>query len=452
MTKKIKFLTALVLFALGGPTAAVAQTIMTLQQCIEAARKGNTSAMDAKNDYLMAREQQKYARTKYFPTVGASAMFFQATDYLIKQEILDGESVKILSELMEIELDPSDFTLNFVKRGRSVGISAIQPVYTGGRLKNYNKLADLQVKARLMQQDATDDAIVMTTEFLYYKIFQLHEMEKNFEAMSQQLNSIHQDAVNIQEQGLVNQNDVLSVELMQDQLAALRIRNNNALNLLRRGLAKHIGMFNVDIDVDTTLHVDVVAPETLFVNTQDALDNRTESHLLDIWVEKSVLERRIAKASMLPILAVGGSYSWSKFLDKSQLRGVFFVGMQLPISSFWSERHEYKRKKIAEQKAIDFRRDKRELFSLQIQDAYDNLVSNYQQIGIAENSVTRAKENLRISRVYYRNGMSNMTSLLNAQQQYQQALSQHTTALTEYLQAKNHYLILTNRKESIDLD
>ena len=61
----------------------------------------------------------------------------------------------------------------------------------------------------------------------------------------------------------------------------------------------------------------------------------------------------------------------------------------------WSERHEYKRKKIEEQEANDFRKDKRELITLQIQDAYDNLVSTYKQTQIAQKSITRAEENMR---------------------------------------------------------
>ena len=50
-----------------------AQRIMTLQECINEARVNNVSAKDARNDLLIAKEQQRYARTKYFPMVGASA-------------------------------------------------------------------------------------------------------------------------------------------------------------------------------------------------------------------------------------------------------------------------------------------------------------------------------------------------------------------------------------------
>lgn len=425
-----------------------AQRIMTLEECVAAARQGNTTAKDAKNDILMAKEQQKLARSKYFPTLTASAFHFRSSDYLAKYQVLDQEDVNSLNEQAGSSLTVDDFTIGIVKKGSNAGLTLIEPIYTGGRISNYNKLADLQVDARNLQRDVADDQIVMDTEFLYFKILELHETDKMLGAMEKELENIHQDAINIWENGIVNKNDVLSVELVIDQLSALRIKTGNGCRLLRRALAKYIGMPDEDIDVDTTLSKEIVAPEQLAVSTQTALENRSETRLLDIWVEKSVLERKIAKANMLPVLAIGGTASYSKFTTQNwNSRVMGFVGVQVPLSAFWSDRHEYKRKKIEEQKANDFRKDKRELISLQIQDAYDNLASTYKQTQIAQKSITKAEENMRMNREYYKEGLTTMTVLLDAQRQHQQALTQYHTAVSEYLQAKTKYLILTGRRQ-----
>ncbi|MBO4821939.1 MAG: hypothetical protein J5548_10820 [Prevotella sp.] len=42
--------------------------------------------------------------------------------------------------------------------------------------------------------------------------------------------------------------------------------------------------------------------------------------------------------------------------------------------------------------------------------------------------------------------LSTMTVLLDAQRQQQQALTQRNTAISEYLQAKTRYLIVTGRR------
>jgi outer membrane protein TolC len=427
-----------------------AQRIMTLQECVNEARVNNVSAKDARNDLLIAKEQQRYARSKYFPMVGASATHFEASDYLLKQQLFSPELQEVIEELTE----GSDFFQNggihAVKRGTSMGLTVLEPLYTGGRISNVNKLADMQVDARQKLQQVTDDEIVMTTEFLFYKILELHETDKMLDAMEKETESIHRDAVNIYENGIVNKNDVLSVELIQDQLSALRIKTANACRLLRRALAKYMGMAEQDIDIDTTLCDDaIVDPQEYQMPHLTALENRTETQLLDTWVEKAVLEKKIARASMLPIVLVGGTASYSKFLAEWNSRAIAFATVQIPISAFWSERRMYNWKKVEVEKAKDFRQDKRELISLQIQDAWDNLESTYRQTQIAKKSVERSEENLRINREHYLNGLTNMTDLLDAQRQWQQALTSRNAANSEYLQAKTRYLILTGRREEV---
>ena len=55
---------------------------------------------------------------------------------------------------------------------------------------------------------------------------------------------------------------------------------------------------------------------------------------------------------------------------------------------------------------------------------------------------------MRINREHYREGLTTMTALLDAQRQQQQAMSQYNSAVSEYLQAKTKYLILTGRRQS----
>ena len=447
MKKICKIVCWVALSAVALQPVAQAQKIMTLKDCVDAARQGNSQVKDAQYDVLMADELRKYMKTKYYPTVSASFSHFESTDYLVSVNLFDSP----LKEIVDIILDDVDIYkdggIRALKRGTSAGLSLLQPIYTGGRLRYFNKLAKLNVDARTMMKDVVDDNVVQTTEFLYYKVVEFHETDKLLEAMEKEVANIHQDAVNIYENGIVNKNDVLSVELVQDQLSALRVKAANGCKLLRRALAKYIGMADEDIDVDMNVEKDIVPPETLQMNTAQAVEARTETQLLDIWADKASLERKISRGSMLPVVLLGGSANYSKYIGNWKPRALAFATVQMPISAFWSERHLYKRSKIAEQKALDFRQDKRELITLQVQDAYDNLESTYRQTQIAAKSITRAEENLRINREHYRAGMCNMTSLLDAQRQQQQAQMQYNSAICEYMQAKTRYLILTGRRQ-----
>ena len=429
------------------PLTASAQKIMTLNECIETARVNNISVRNAQNDLLIAREQQKYARSKYYPYVAASAMHFEATDYLFKKQLFNDELQEVIEAInKEVNLGFDFYNISTLQNGTTAGISAIQPIYTGGLLTSINKLADLQVTARKEMQEMTYDQLVQQTELLYYLLMKLHGKSRTLTSMEEEVGSILKDAQNLADEGIVNSNDVLSVELRQNQLSALHLRLDNAINLGRRALAKHIGLPNEDIDIDTTIVTDIVKPDELWVNSLSAIELRSETRLLDLNVQKSQLETKMARASQRPLLILGGNAGGSWFLSKGQFRGVGVAHVSIPLSAFWSESHRIKYKKIEEQKALDFRKDKRELLDLQVRDAYDNLDNAYRQLGIAEKSIRHANENLRAKREMYINGVTNMTVLLDAQREQQQAYDQHTDALCDYQQAKSTYLILTGRR------
>ena len=220
MKAKYKLLIALLLLSTQWQRAG-GQRIMTLEECVAAARTGNIMAKDAHNDILMAKEQQKLARTKFFPMMNASAFHYESNKALLNYSFLEQEDIDELNKELEWGFTVEDFSISQLKKGTIAGISLIEPLYTGGRITNYNKLADLQVDARNLMKDVTDDQIVMSTEFLYYKILELHETDKTLDAMERELKNIHQDAVNIWENGIAHKNDVLSVELALDQLSAL---------------------------------------------------------------------------------------------------------------------------------------------------------------------------------------------------------------------------------------
>ena len=430
------------------PAAGSSPRIVTLSQCVSTMRKENIKAVNARNNVLMAEEFQKYTRTKYLPTLTAKAIHFEATDYLLRKSLFSpdvAQAIEDISRTYDLGLDTS---INLLKRGSSADLSLFQPLYAGGRIHNINKLADLQVEGMKVMQDTNDDLLVLEAELLYFTLVKLHGKYQNLLAADAETASILKDARNLAQEGIVNNNDVLNVELLQDQLSAQRIKLDNGIRLLRRALAKAMGCPNEDLDVDTTLlTTPIVAPERLWVDVESAVDSNNENRLFELNVERTHLQTKIAKANYLPIFALGGDVGISRFLAKASFKGIAFATVVMPISTFWSERHLVKRSKISEQVALDQQRDKRQMIDLSIRDAYDNLSAAYQQIAIARKSTAKADENLRIKHEEYINGVTNMTILLDARQQQQTARDNLSDALCDYHHARTKYFILTGRKE-----
>ena len=430
------------------PVAGSSPRIISLDECVSTMRKENIKAVNARNNVLMAEEFQKYTRTKYLPTLTAKAFHFEATDYLLRKSLFSpdvAEAIDDISREYDLGLDTS---INVLKRGSSADLSLLQPLYTGGRIHNINKLADLQVEGMKVMQDSSDDLLVLEAELIYFTLVKLHGKHQNLLAADAEIASILKDARNLATEGIVNSNDALTAELALDQLNAQRIRLDNSIRLLRRAMAKAMGCPNEDLDVDTTLlATPIVAPETLWVNVETAVDNSNENRLLELNVERTQLQTKLAKASYLPIFALGGDVGISRFLAKASFKGIAFATVVMPISTFWSERHLVRRSKLSEQVALDQQRDKRQMIDLSVRDAYDDLSAAYQQIAIARKSITKADENLCIKHEEYINGVTNMTILLDARQQQQTAHDNLSDALCDYHHARTKYLIATGRKE-----
>ena len=185
----------------------------------------------------------------------------------------------------------------------------------------------------------------------------------------------------------------------------------------------------------------------LLANHLSALEQRHETALLDKNVEAQQLYKRIAQADNLPTLAIMGSAVWS---DVGSTRGIRFNALamlRIPISAFWTNKHEVKVKKIAVQQAKDLRDEKRQMMLLQMQDAFDKLTNAYEEIQLSQKAIEKANENLRMNEDYYSVGTINMTNLLDAQRLQQQALDQYNDAVCEYQMCRSHYLIVTARSE-----
>ena len=66
-----------------------------------------------------------------------------------------------------------------MEKGLLGGVTAIQPVFAGGRIVKGNQLANLGIKAANYQYDIAKDELLMHTEQSYWLIVSLQETTQN---------------------------------------------------------------------------------------------------------------------------------------------------------------------------------------------------------------------------------------------------------------------------------
>ena len=153
---------------------AQAQRIITAEQAVSDALQNNVRMTNADNDLEAARQAKKQAFTKYFPTASASGVGFMADKGLLEMSLGPGTEMSML------------------KNGVMGGVSAQMPLFTGGRILNANRLADVGVETSRLQRRMSHDEVVLTAETYFWQAVMLKEKLKTVAAVERQAGQIRQ--------------------------------------------------------------------------------------------------------------------------------------------------------------------------------------------------------------------------------------------------------------------
>lgn len=410
--KKIAFI--LIGFVICG--FAAAQSTYDLQQILDSARSNNITLRNADRSIASAQEQRKEAFTKYFPTVSGSAGWFDNAKSLVSADV----AIPGVGNL----------GLNYLKDGVIGGITALQPVYAGGKIINSNRLAKVGEESSQLQKQLSQNEVDKTAEEYFWQMVMIEEKLKTVAVTEKLLNDIHKDVDISVKAGVALRNDLLQVQLRQNEVESQKLKLNNGLSLVRMLIAQYCGLR--DTSFLLSYNSEASSPLALKQDHEQALHNTTEYQLLGKQVEAAKLEKKLTVGQYLPSVGVGVGYSYNNIIDKGRSNGTVFATVSVPISDWWGGSHAIKRKKIAYQQAIDEQQDKSQLLIIRMQDAWNNVEESYKQLGIAEKSIEQSEENLRLHRDFYNAGTATMSDLLEAQSLYQQACDNRTESFATY--------------------
>lgn len=417
---------------------AWAQHTYTLEQLLDSARSHNIALRNGQRDIEAAQEQRKEAFTKFFPTVSATGAWFNANKSMAQTELdltpyITPELGATLAQLLPAETLvalSSPMSISMMKHGTIASITAIQPVFAGGQIINGNKLAKIGEEVSRLRQQLSEDEVETTAEQYFWQLVTLEEKQRTIASVEEMLADIHKDVNLAVEAGLTLRNDLLKVELRQNEVESQKVKIQNGMALVKMLLAQYCGLRDTSFTLRYT--TEAISPLTIKRDHQQALLNTPEYQLLDKQVEATSLQKKMAVGENLPSVAVGAGYNYHNLLGSDQTIGMIFATVSVPLSNWWGGSHAIKRKKIAQQQAIDQRDDNAELLTIRMQKAWNDVEEAYQQLHIAERSIRQAEENLRLSRNCYQAGTTTMSDLLEAQMLYQQSLDKHTDAFADY--------------------
>ena len=408
--------------------SAQAQRLMTAEQAVSDALQNNVRMKNADNDLEAARQAKKQAFTKYFPTVSATGIGYMAD-----------------KGLLEMSLGPG-MEMSMLKNGLMGGVSAQLPVFTGGRILNANRLADVGVETSRLQRRMSEKEVVLTAETYFWQAVMLKEKLKTVEAVERQLAKFANDAEAAVTAGVSDRNDLLQVNLKKNETRSNRITLENALTTAKRLLAQYTGHAGDSIDVSAYMSGGLPpSPLQLYADPSAALPHTTEYAMMEQNVKANRLKYKMTVGQNLPTVAVGGGYMYDDLMDKSHQFWVGFATVSIPLSGWWGGSHEMKKQRLAVRNAENTLKDNGQLLVIDMENKWNDMNDAYRKISIAMESIAQAEENLRLHNDYYRAGTATMSDLLEAQTLYQNSRSAYVEAYADYQIKKREYLQATGQ-------
>lgn len=446
---------------------------LTLDSCLALARKNNPELRKAALEVEKAKQVKQQAFTNYFPQVSASALGYHALNPLVDIGLTDignantRELLQALYEEFGASLGLQNHLALF-QYGYTMGVTAVQPVYVGGKIVAGNRLAKVGVQAAELQREVQERDVLEEVEESYWLIVGLQEKQQTVEAVATLLDTLHytvQTAVNA---GLALPSDLLQVEIKQSELRRTRIQLESGLRLAKRALALAIGVEDPPQLQDPPRPSlqreggELVSIDDANLSTLPLVGGvgggLPEHDLLALQVEAAQLQKRMVLADALPQVAIGANYSYGKF-QADVLRGGFgsetgngllFVSVKVPLTEWWDTGHKLKEHSLAVEQARIEQEHLSAMLDLRTQQVCDQLQQAILMVSEQEQVLQKAQQNYQLMQANYQAGMATLTDLLTAQTTLLKAQNDLTDAIIAYRVSARRYVDLTrsNRNRS----
>jgi len=317
-------------------------------------------------------------------------------------------------------------------------LSATQPIYAGGKIRNGKAAAAKNVSIQENQKALTSAEVLLNVNKAYWQIVQANEKIILARKYQDMLSSLQKELKNSFDAGLIYKNDLLRVEVNLNEAAVNLSQAEDGFVLAKLNLAQITGMpGNTAFAVADSVTGDF---NPLTGNEwQDAAEKRPEIRLLKDALEAQELQKKILKGDQLPSIGVSAAGLAAAGKAVNIGNGKDFMGSYYGLASIsipifdWGKRankiKEQAFKISAQQQQLE---ETKELISIEVQQAYLALNQSVKKINKSLLSLAQAEENLKLANDRLKAGTITGKDVQEAQAIWQQAYSSIIDNKVEY--------------------
>ncbi|MCM1137521.1 MAG: TolC family protein [Muribaculum sp.] len=437
--------------------------VMTLEQCRSTALANNKSLRKSAKNIEAARYQNKEAFAAYLPSLDFVGGYMynqkgiaiidkdqylpvenfnlekQGYEISVVKNPLTGEPVKVNGQYVpeQVALLPKE-ALEFDMHNVFFGaVTLTQPIYMGGKIIAMNKITGYAEQLAQRMHDIEAQNIIYAVDAAYWQVVSLKAKQKLAVSYVNLLDTLQHNVHLMVEQGVATKRDQLTVDVKRNSAEVDLTKVNNGLVLSRMALAQVCGLplnsvfMLADEDAEGITSSAPVAKE---YNMQDVYRSREDIRALELGVKIYDEKAKVARASMLPNLALVGSYSFSNpnvFNGfKNRFNGMFSVGAMLTVPLWhWGGNYNKYRAAKAQTVAAQLELDNaKELVDLQVNQASFKAQEAMKTYRMTESNLAEANENLRCADLGFRDGVMTIDNVMEAQTAWLKAHSENIDA------------------------
>ena len=431
-----------------------AQTL-TLDSCLVLARRNNADIRISQLDVERARAVKNQAFTHFFPQLQLNGMGYVAARPMISfalEDIRSNDMRDLLEAIYNVFSEETDVTdrLELMKHGFSASVVAVQPIFTGGRILNGNRLASLGEEAASLQAKIKMRDVLEDVESTYYLVVGLKEKEAAVVAAMTLIDSLERVAESALANGLATRADILQISLKRNEINAKRQQLASGIRMSRRLLCNQIGIGYsdcVDFGGDSLLKMHPTVVELSGGHPLQQESHRPESRLLQINVESQKLLKKMTTGETRPQLAlVGIGYYGNAVRNDLSANAVAGFSLNVPLTDWWGTAHKMKEHNIRIEQAQMAETHFGELMSLEEEKAYNDMMDACMLMRSDSAALQLARENYRLAEINYAAGVTTVSEVLQAHALLLQAENAVTDRRVTYLVARRRLADLRDER------
>ena len=411
-------------------------------------------SVEAKNDGLKAESsdvkraelKSSSAESMYLPSVSVSGSYTHLSDPVnIDISDFSNKANQILAGLGAHSRVPSELDLS--KQDVFLAdLHVLWPLYTGGKIDAAQDIYAAQVSEAKAKQAMKKDVEFLKLIKYYYGVVVSESLLQTREKAQKALEIHYENAKKLKQEGQIAKIELLNAEVKLDAAKIETSKAKHKYEIASSALA-------------SVTKLRAKPSSKLFVNEnmkdEDYYKNETQKNyaglrLLDAKASQSKALVSIKEASWYPEVAAFGNYNLYK--DDSPIMSTlptWFAGVMVKIDLLQRKdrSEDIQAAELLSAKVRYLKAQAIEDLRLLVEKTYKEMLSDYEEFNALNSSIELAKENYKLRKIAFKEGLSTSVDLVDAQMFLLGAKTKRLNAAYNFIQKVSQLSVLSGDRE-----